>query len=61
MEEQAYTVRNSSMGGEVCRSIEGLHDEGQYYREPSLLEEDIPMGEQAYRSMEGPRNEGTRV
>ncbi len=35
MREQAYTVRDSSTGGEVCRSIEGLHNEGQHYREPS--------------------------
>jgi hypothetical protein len=33
----------------------------QEYRDHSLWEEDIPMGEQAYRSMEGPRNEGTGV
>jgi hypothetical protein len=31
----------------------------QEYREPNLQEEDIPMVEQAYWSMEGPRNEGT--
>jgi len=61
MEEQAYTVRGSSMGGQVFRSMKGLNNEGQYYREPSLLEDAFPMGEQAYRSMEGPRNEGTGV
>jgi hypothetical protein len=33
----------------------------QEYREANLQEEDIPMGEQVYSSMEGPRNEGTGV
>jgi hypothetical protein len=38
-------LRDSPLGGLVFRSIEGPHDEGQHYREPSLLEEGNPLEE----------------
>jgi hypothetical protein len=41
------------------RKAHGMKE--QEYREPNLQEENIPMGEQDFRSMEGPQNEGTGV